>query len=59
MCEAASESSGDSGREEDETAQGSGQVTIRVRVHTRLNLCTLKLVFKLLDTLTEARDARL
>jgi kinesin family protein 13 len=32
VCEAASDSSGDSGREEDETVQGSGQVTIRVTI---------------------------
>jgi hypothetical protein len=30
MCEAASESSGDSGRDDDESAQGSSQVTVRV-----------------------------
>jgi len=59
VCEAASESSGDSGREEDETAQGSGQVTVRVRIHTQCNLCALKRMSKLLDTLAEARAALL
>lgn len=59
MCEAASESSGDSGREEDETAQGSGQVTVRVCIHTQCNLCTLKGMSRLLDTLAEASAALL
>lgn len=59
MCEAASESSGDSGREEDETAQGSGQVTVRVCIHTQCNLCTLKRMLELLDTLAKARAALL
>jgi hypothetical protein len=30
MCEAASESSGDSGRDDDESAQGSSHVVVRV-----------------------------
>ncbi|XP_069678556.1 kinesin-like protein KIF13A isoform X3 [Periplaneta americana] len=32
MCEAASESSGDSGREDDDAAQGSSQVAVRVTI---------------------------
>lgn len=57
MCEAASESSGDSGREEEETAQGSGQVTVRVCIRTQQHPHYPRCVSELVDTLAEASAA--